>query len=191
MSEKKKPLPAPPDSPFSPKKRFRKFRKPEPLTADGMIQATAEGKLDSYLEQRFQDNEQAKNLARLMINLTGMAPPGTATPEENRKQETSDSQAVPGDVQEASQSGNVGQLIELLKREHAERSKSSAPPPPAAENPGAGTTGGDMEERQTSFDRKTLDRLIRIASENNVSVNWVVARAIQLYVRDYEQTGRM
>src|SRR5512134_1191957 len=73
MSEKEKPLPKPPSTPFGRKRRAEEDR--EPLMADQIAQAAAEGKLDEFIRQEVPDNEYARGLVSMMLGMTGMLPP--------------------------------------------------------------------------------------------------------------------
>ncbi len=198
MTEKKKPLPRPPRKGFGPK------RGPdiqEPLSADKMAAAMAQGKLDEYMSQEFQGNEQAQKLAKMMMGMSGMSgmmptgnPAGVA-PEAGR--DPAGPPEVPEEIRQASLSGDMGQLMTLLKREHEKRSGTSEEEEkPAAEDASSQNTGAKEEEEPAPeapalLDRESIDLLIRIAAENNVTLDWVMARAIKLYARDYKLTGRV
>jgi hypothetical protein len=195
MTDRKKPLPRPPRKGFGPK---RGPATDEPLSADRMAEAMTKGKLDEYLSKEFHGNEQAQNLARMMMGLTGMSamnPVGGAAPEEVEK--PVGSPEVPEEIQKASLAGDMGRLMQLLKEEHEKRSnppmdkikrttddRSQGPP---------GTEEKQQPESDSSalLDRESIDLLIRIASENHVTLDWVIARAIKLYTRDYNLTGRV
>lgn len=91
----------------------------------------------------------------------------------------------PGRVRGAAARGDVGELIALLAEAHGKRSpegEGEAEQGQAAEPPSA--SGGGIE-------KATLDSLLRIASTEGVSVDWLVGRALALYVRDHDLTGRL
>ncbi len=44
---------------------------------------------------------------------------------------------------------------------------------------------------QPMIDKELIDALIKIAGENSVTLDWMILRAIRLYVQDYEKTGRL
>jgi hypothetical protein len=77
--------------------------------------------------------------------------------------------------------GDVAGLTELLKKEHARRSGSpvvdSAPP--------------QRESEPAAAEQEVIDRLVAIAAENGLAVDWVVLRALKLYVEEYQKTGRL
>ncbi len=184
MADQEKPLPRPPRS------RFRTEDQPAqeggtPLNADQMASAMAAGKFEEYLAKTFKDNEQAKSLARMMMGLSGMgamAGPGGAS-EEARTEST-----VPKEISEAAASGDLKGLVDLLASEHQRR---SGEPETESHEDLTESEGAEPSSKEGHLDRETLDQLIRIASENKVSVDWVMARAVKLYVRDYKLTGRI
>jgi len=196
MTEKQKPLPRPPRKGFGPK---RGPAAGEALSADKMAAAMARGKLDEYLSQEFQGNEQAQQLAKMMMGMTGMSgmmPPGGPDAEPpGTGGDPAGPPEVPEDIQQASLAGDMGQLMTLLKREHEKRSGGVQEPAekgaPEKSHTAKEETAPPSTDPPALLDRESIDRLIRIASENNVSLDWVIARAIKLYVRDYKLTGRV
>src|SRR5512140_91734 len=100
MSNEEKPLPKPPNTAFGRKKQFEQTDEQGALLADRMAAAMAEGKLDEFLKQEMPDNEFARNLATMMMGMTGMMPPGggSAPPRmpENREQPESSKNAASG-----------------------------------------------------------------------------------------------
>ena len=111
MSDKERPLPKPPNKAFGRKNNFEQGEDQSSLLADRMAAAAAEGKLDEFLKQEMPDNEYARNLANMMMGMTGMMPggmpgmgmnPGPAKQEE-RQGPTGEAAAteVPEDVRTA------------------------------------------------------------------------------------------
>ncbi len=189
MADKEKPLPRPPRSGFGPKDRLEPNAHSTPLSADKMTGAMAEGKFEEYLAEKFQDNEQAKELARMMMGLSGM---GGLAGSVAASQEREAASAVPPEIADAAASGDLKGLVDLLASEQQRRSGESEPmaDSPADGNPSKSENSAPPDD-EAYLDRATLDQLIRIASENNVTVDWVMARAVKLYVRDYKLTGRI
>jgi hypothetical protein len=72
--------------------------------------------------------------------------------------------------------------------------KKKASKKPAAK-PGKKTAKKSAEETakpgEQNFDKADIDTLMKIAAENNVSFDWLMARAVKLYARDYRTTGRI
>ncbi len=182
--KRKRPLPKPPASPFGGKRRFGEEEESAPLVADEMARAMAEGKLEEFLKREMPDNEHARKLAMMMLGMTGMLPPGVhpsqseATSSDSSAQEESPDKAPPGlsleDVTEAARSGDVRGLMELLKKEHEKRSAD----PEKAETPSFSAT-----------EKETIEKLMGIASQNNLTLDWVILRALKRYIEEYRKTG--
>ncbi len=198
MSKKNRELPKPPEGPFSPGRRFGpKGEGSETAeTADRMTMAMMEGRLEEFMKENFGDTPYAENLAMMMLGASGMLPAGVemkepaqkkkAPKKAPRKSEAKRSPAeVPAEVLDAAKAGDVERLKGLLSehvgvdmKEKDEAGKKAVLPE------GAGS-------KEAVFDKTVMDTLIKIASENNVSVDWVISRALKLYSRDYITTGRI
>lgn len=196
MSEKEKPLPKPPNTPFGKKRRFEETKEDVPLMADQMAAAMAEGKLNEFLQKELPDNEYAVTLARMMMGMTGMLPPEGLPSEPDKKseersevaEEIGSSQSPPAaqppeDVLKAVHSGDVEGLMGLLEREHKKRMPDTES---VAEEKGADNSPG-----LTPVEKETIEKIMKIASDNKLSVDWVVLRALQLYAQEYQRTGRL
>jgi predicted amidohydrolase YtcJ len=200
MSQNEKPLPKPPSTPFTRKRAGGHDEEQEPLTADRMAQAMAEGKLDEFLQKEMPDNEAARKMATMMMGMTGMmpmggppmAPPSPAqqqsspAPDMNAAAQISPPGEVPEDVRKAIESGDVKGLKELLRREYLKRTpgatldtgeEAAAPPPQASGMP--------------VIDKELIDAMIQIAKENSVTMDWMILRAIKVYVEEYRKTGKL
>ncbi len=189
MTRKEKRLPTPPHRPFARGRKTEAAEERSELTADKMAIAAAEGKLDEFLKKELPDNEYARNLASMMMGMTGMMPGGVqspVSPTENSGTETPTD--VPEDVRQAIAGGDVQGLMEMLRREHRKRN-------PEAEAAGSASEQTEAEQVQAqgtpAIDKEFIDALVRIARENSVSLDWIILRAIKLYVREYERTGRL
>lgn len=143
MSKKEKPLPIPPNSPIGRKKGFMQNEEEEPLMADQIAKAIAEGKLEEFLQNKMPDNEYAKALTMMMLKMTGMSP----------------SEGLPS-------------VLEKEPEKPSTIQPSNSPDLPIIE-------------------KDTLDQLNKIASENNVNLDWIVLRALRVYVQEYLKTGRL
>jgi hypothetical protein len=205
-SDKGKTLPKPPTTVFSRKKRSEQ-EDHMTLMADRMASAMAEGKLEEFLKQEMPDNEYAQNLATMMMGMTGMMPAGGAVAPshelENREQppssenatsgQTPSTEEMPEDITKAIQAGNVRGLMDLLRREHqkmrsgAEISSGVTEPMSRPAEEALASQASD----QPTIDKELIDSLIRIASENSVTMDWIMLRAIKLYVQEYQKTGRL
>jgi hypothetical protein len=196
-----KPLPKPPSTPFTRKRTGEQREDQEPLTADRMAQAMAEGSLDEFLTKEMPDNEAARKLATMMMGMTGMMPMGEShmaptapvpeqqplSPEANAAEKVSPSGDVPEDVRKAIESGDVSGLKNLLRREYLKRTpganldineEAAAPPPPQS----AG---------MPAIDKDLVDAMIQIAKDNYVTMDWIILRAIKVYVEEYRKTGKL
>lgn len=185
MDEKDRPLPQPSRRPFG-RPRPGEQRDGQPLMADALAMAAAEGRLDEFMQREMPDNEYARNLVSMMMGMTGMAPPAAAgepspAREEAAAQGTDETPKPPEDVIRAVGAGDVAGLTEILKKEHAKRSGSPVMES-AAPAQGAGPAAAEQE---------TIDRMVAIAAENGLTVDWVVLRALKLYVEEYQKTGRL
>jgi len=198
MSKKEKPLPKPPNTVFGRKKQFEQPEEQGALLADRMAAAMAEGKLEEFLKQEMPDNEYARNLATMMMGMTGMMPSGDApTPSrahESKEQpqsseiaasgQTPSAEEVPEEVKQAIQSGDVKGLMDVLRREHQKRmpGEETGPPEEAAVSP---------RVDQPTIDKELIDALIQIAKDNSVTMDWIILRAIKVYVEEYRKTGKL
>jgi hypothetical protein len=194
-----KPLPTPPNKPFGKKRGPVQGEEVQgELIADRMAAAMAEGKLEEFMKQEMPDNEYAKNLATMMMGMTGMMPMADQAaapppPVQEQRSVSSEQQTeemsspeVPEDVRKAIESGDVKGLKEILRREHLKRT-------PGAE---LGTSEGaaPLQPQATgmpTIDKELIDALVEIAKDNSVTMDWMILRAIKLYVREYRKTGRL
>jgi hypothetical protein len=198
MSENEKPLPKPPKTPFGKKRMSEEEQESQaPLMADQMAMAAATGNLDAFMQQNIPDNEHARKLAMMMMGMTGMIPPGgfpgagaetmqpplaSAQPEQTG--EASPETEVPEDVRQAIMSGNMDELKNLLMREHARRTGATIEEVPQAQEVGFNTAPSGIE-------KEVLDELIMIASANSVTLDWLIMRALKVFIREYQKTGRL
>lgn len=196
MSRKEKPLPKPPGTPFGRKRRLEEEQ--TPLMADELAKALAEGKLEEFLEKELPEGEYARKLASMMMGMTGLLPPGGTAPAGEKNPEgdektvgaalcgrpSSSSETPPEDVLKAAKAGDVKELMGLLEREHKKRV-------PEAATPAIEEAGKDLFTGLSPEEKETLDDLMRIAEENKLSLNWVVLRALRLYVEEHRKTGRL
>ena len=146
MSEDK-PLPNPR------KKPWERAEQEEELLADRMARAMAEGRLEEFVETELKGNENARRLAQVMMQATGMAAP--AAEKQERKKPAPEKSA---------------QSRKAPQKEAAGKGESPA---------------------GTSLDPEMLEELAKIAVENRVTWDWIISRALGLYVRDYKATGRL
>jgi hypothetical protein len=208
MSKKDKPgerkLPEPPrKGPFGRKRHFEgeEDRRPD-LLAEHMHHAMAQGRLEEFLNQELPDNPMARKLAEMVMG-TGGAHGGSGHHDRHGhkkgKKEKKEGRGEPDgeerpagpaseELLRAASSGDVQELTRLLAREQKKRS---------GEEPAEGEKRKEEEERAPEapspegLEKEILDSLISIAGEHGVSLDWLIARALKLYVRDYRQTGRL
>ncbi len=197
MSENEKPLPKPPKTPFGKKRMSEEEREGQaPLMADQMAMAAATGNLDEFMQQNIPDSEHARKLAMMMMGMTGMMPPGTipgsgtegmqpppVSLQPEQAADAAQTTEVPEDVRQAIMSGNMEELKGLLIREHQRRTGSTIENSPAKEK--------EITSRPTGIEKEVLDELIRIASANSVTLDWLIMRALNIYIKDYQKTGRL
>jgi len=198
MSKDETPLPRPPKTPFGKVRMSEEEKEGQPpLMADQMAVAAATGNLDQFMQQHIPDNEHARKLALMMMGMTGMMPPGgfpgsgteamqppVATVQPEQTAEAASETEVPEDVRQAIMSGNIEELKGLLMREHQRRTSSTIEAPSAIEEPGFNTAPSGIE-------KEVLDELIRIASANSVTLDWLIMRALKVFIKEYQKTGRL
>lgn len=195
MSDEERPLPKPPSTPFG-RKRFREEESSGPLMSDRIMAAMAEGRLEEFLKTEVPDNEHARRLVSLMMGMTGMAPfqgmpsgapqersdePAGETPQEAGQPPSAET--VPEEVMKAVQSGDVQGLMGMLMREHQKRAGGAPEPEPEKEMP--------RTAELPVMEKEILDRLMKIASDNSLSLDWLIMRALRLYIEEHEKTGRL
>lgn len=195
--KKDKPLPTPPNAPFGRKRSPEQSEDQSGLMADRMAAAMAEGKLEEFMKQEMPDNEYAKNLVNMMMGMTGMMPMAGQTaappppvqeqqPESSviKAEEITPSTEVPEDVRKAIENGDVKGLKEILRREYLKRtpgaeldmSEEAAPPQPSG---------------MPTIDKELIDAMVQIAKDNSVTMDWMILRAIKVYVQEYQKTGKL
>jgi hypothetical protein len=196
MSKKERELPRPGKTPFS-KKRRENEGQDDLLMADKMAMAAAEGKLNEYLEQEIPEGEYAKKLARMMMGITGILPDEGGLPVDEEAVTPSDAvetgqvregeaaASVPEDVVNAVEAGDVEKLKELLAREKERRTSDSVAAGGESLNPDPPQSSPSMIEKDM------LDTLMKVAYENKLSIDWLMARALKLYLEEYQKTGRL
>ncbi len=200
MPKKEKPLPQPTSTPFGRNRTGGQREEQEPLTADRMAAAMAEGRLDEFLKKEMPDSEHAQTLAKMMMGMSGMMPDAgfahvptaerPATAAHRDEEQPAPQQDVPAEVKNMIQGGDVKGLMDMLRREHLKRSPGEA----VSEIAAAGPTQ-DASSRQASgmptIDKELIDAMIQIAKDNSVTMDWMILRAIKVYVEEYRKTGKL
>jgi hypothetical protein len=90
----------------------------------------------------------------------------------------------PEEILKAVQSGDVKSLKELLAREHRKRMPDAADLSISEEN-----AARFLE--QPGMEKDLMDSIMKIASDNGLPPDWVLLRALKVYVREYQRTGRL
>jgi hypothetical protein len=196
MSEQEKPLPKPPGQAFGRNRSFEGGEEGTPLMADRLARALAEGSVEAFMEKEMPDNEHARALVSMMMGLTGMMPAEGFTNNPSETDKRQDMPVIKGAPEETIQpsppseellkavtAGEVKGLMGILKNELDERSSvgPASSPPEHKTDCNAGPV----------IDKEIIDQLIGIASENSLTMDWIILRAIRLYVEEYKKTGRL
>lgn len=186
MPKKRKDLPEPPRGPFG-RRRPSGEGTEAPRTADLLAEAMMKGRVEEFMEEEFGDVPRAKELAMMMLGATGMMPASPKSKAEGKAsgikpagthgKKAKKPPEAPKEVLEAAEKGDVETLGKLLADALGEHSGGKAP---RKKVPG-----------EPNFDKADIDTILEIAAKNNVSADWVLARAIKLYARDYRATGRI
>ena len=88
------------------------------------------------------------------------------------------------EVLKAAGAGDVKSLKDLLAREHKKRLPDAIVSPISEEN-----TARFLEP--PGIEKDLFDDILKIASDNNLTPDWVLIRALKSYVREYQRTGRL
>ena len=196
MAKKEKSLPKPPKTPFGRSGSFESSDEETPLLADRMAHAAAQGKLDSFLKEELKDNEHAQKLAMIMMGMTGITPPGSSSvsaskerynQKDNQETGSPDPSIAAGmsdEIMNAAQEGDVQQLVELLKKEHKRMSSKEASKEEKKKQ-------GEPDAKEIASEQALAEKIHDIAAENSVSPDWIMVRALKLYISEYEKTGRL
>ena len=163
--------------------------------ADQMAMAMSQGKLNEFLQKELPDNEHARKLAEMMMGMSGMMPAGGIAPKteefskepasEEHGKRSSDAQP-PEDIANAVQAGDLQGIMGLLAKEHAKRTGSSITDTPHEEK-----NSNTPSSAEPIVDKEVVDELIKIASDNNISLDWLFFRALKRYVEEYKRTGNL
>ncbi len=187
--ERDRPLPEPETSASGRRKRFED-EKP-PLMADDIARAAAEGRLEELFGEKIPDGEYSRALVSMLMGMTGIS--SFAKPSDNGEASGAGNPAgsvpqPPEEVLKAVRDGDVTGLMGLLRDEHMKRSPGDEGP--AAPDGAAGPKKSDLAPQPT-IGKEVIDGLIGIASDNGVSLDWLILRALKMYVRGYRESGRL
>ena len=42
-----------------------------------------------------------------------------------------------------------------------------------------------------AIDKELIEALVQIANDNSVTLDWIILRAIKVYVQEYQRTGKL
>jgi len=197
MSKKDRLLPQPPKKPFQRRRSFQENSPEEPLLADKLMRAGAEGTLEELMTQELPDSEYSKKLTELLMGLTGMMPTVNNLDHDHkdRKGTSAKNRTIsrekephydepPEDIKQVVQSGDIKLLMELLYREHKKRM-------PDSESELSFDKNDHRSQKPSVVNKNLFDQMISIAAEHNVKQEWLLMRAIRLYIDEYNRTGRL
>jgi hypothetical protein len=194
MADQERPLPKPPRQAFGHQKSSQEQGSQE-LLADRMAVAAAEGRIDEFLKQEMPDNEHAQTLAKMMMGMTGMMPAsGMTAPVPSvhpSPEQEAPGAAIPEEVFKAVQGGDVKGLMDLLRKEHQKRSPEERVVEAADKPAQREETMAQQPTGQPMIDKELIDALVRIAADNSVSLDWIILRAVKVYVEEYRKTGKL
>jgi len=184
LNKKNRPLPQPTKTPFG-KRRGEIEDQGQELMADKMAEAAALGKLDEFISKELPDSEHARKLAEMMMGMTGMTIQAGTSPADQNREASAGETPVPEDVKKAVHEGNVQGLMGLLRKEHQKRSPGDSMQEQSVPEQAPATQG------IPSIDKELIDALIAITKDNSVSLDWIILRAIKVYVEEYRKTGKL
>jgi hypothetical protein len=166
-----------------------------------MTQAAAEGRLEEFLQRELPESDHARSLALMMMSMSGMMPadamagaPPAAQPSgplrPSPEAPAAAAPQIPPEVFAAVQQGDVAGLAGLLRDAHERRSPPASPAGEAPQPPSGPQTSPAATGRP-GIDAALIDELMRIAADDDVTVDWLILRAIKLYVEEHRRTGRL
>ncbi len=199
--KKERPLPRPPR-----KKAEQGFSGREEaggLMFDKLQEAIAQGKVEEFMKENMPEGQYARKLAEMMMGISGSTlafrPEGPEGKEGNgpgMKEDEAERPMlkVPKDVFQAAMEGNVNTLADLLKGEQVktgaplQKKKGMPPHEKEKEQP----EGKEREEKSGSLlEKEVIDSLLEISVDNNLSMDWLIYRALKLYIKKYRETGQL
>lgn len=212
MPKKKRVLPEPPG-------RRAPLGGPEKegLIFDGLQEALAGGKLEEFMKENIPEGKYARKLTEMMMGMSGLSMPEEKKEipvEEGKSAETRPGgmeMKLPEDIFRAAHEGDVQTLSRLLMREQGKG--KSAPPEkgrkgkkgPAVSPEGQPANTGEpkggilmsgpgvSEEagEQSLIEKEIIDSLFEISVDNGLQMDWLIQRALKLYVKKYRETGQL
>ncbi len=98
---------------------------------------------------------------------------------------------MPDDVKQAIAGGDIQGLMGLLRREHAQRNPESPLIEQKEQGKGASPQPSPSGSPVPAIDKELIEALVQIANDNSVTLDWIILRAIKLYVQEYGKTGKL
>lgn len=127
--------------------------------------------------------------------------PGTPTSAFGQRSPEDGSKNAPlmaDQIAKAVAEGSLEEFIdkEMPDNEHARKLVSmmmgmTGMPPPEGIEAGPVKAGKTGRDTTPAIDKEIIDQLIRIAADNNLTLDWLTLRALKLYVEEYLKTGRL
>ena len=90
----------------------------------------------------------------------------------------------------AIQGGDVKGLMDILRQEHLKRSPETAVSGPA-ETVSSPAAMPSQPGSMPTIDKELIDAVIQIAKDNSVTMDWIILRAIKVYVEEFRKTGKL
>ncbi|MDA8170395.1 MAG: hypothetical protein M0033_11725 [Nitrospiraceae bacterium] len=182
MPKKKRALPQPPG-----RRGFAAGEGPkkEGLMFDELQEAMAGGQksLEEFMKKNIPEGEYSRRLTEMMMGMSGIpvakGKGGEAAPEGTESPETAQMK-VPEDILHAAHEGDVQTLKNLLARQQGKSEVSKGPEGPE-----------ESEDKQSLMEKEIMDSLYEISVDNGISMDWIIQRALKLYIRKYRDTGQL
>ncbi len=196
-----RPLPTPPKTPFGGNRwnLAGEGLNEDPLLADKLAMAAAEGKIESFINSNIPDSDQARALAMMMLSMSGMADLCKSSEAFSKNHSEIKSEDVlksadnktlevynSEDICRAVQSGDIHKVKEMLKEEYTKRYAM-----PQEDDSSRPQDESAVKMQPTRQEQELIDKLSAIASENNTNIDWLIMRALKFYIAEYERTGRL
>lgn len=193
MPKKERPLPQPPRG-----KRFSEAAGKDELMFDKLQEAAAEGRLEKFIQENVPGGEYAQRLTEMMMGMSGMpvTPAATAPGKSEGEKAGAGMEHVPSDILQAVREGNVETLQGLLKREHGKHEDTAGGKGPKkgkgkrAEEVMAGQDNA-VQFSGSLIEKEVIDSLLEIGVDNGLSMDWLILRALKLYIKKYRETGQL
>lgn len=155
-----------------------------------MAMAGGEKKLEEFMKENLPEGKYARKLTELMMGMSGMAPLENPSRAPGRE--------MPEEMLHAARSGDVRELSKLLASERETKSapakevkKSGKGKKPAAATPKGGEALQTEAGGQSLMEKELVDSLYEISVDMGLPMDWLIQRALKLYIRKYRETGQL